>query len=112
MKDFKDMVKSGAPFARKFPKDDPVLDKIDHELLGRFDGGFTPGAWCVGREGSGEDPCLTRGNVSSFRPGPGAKRLRAAPAIYVIISQTIAAVQSMEERYCKLIQLQHIRSFH
>ncbi|CAO2199445.1 unnamed protein product [Urochloa humidicola] len=29
------MVRSGAPFARKFPRDDPVLDAIDAQLLGR-----------------------------------------------------------------------------
>ncbi|RZC19714.1 hypothetical protein D0Y65_006514 [Glycine soja] len=33
----------GAPFARKFTKDDPVLNKIDKELLRRSDGHFTPG---------------------------------------------------------------------
>ncbi|PKU85902.1 beta-glucuronosyltransferase GlcAT14B-like [Dendrobium catenatum] len=75
-KDFNDMVKSGAPFARKFPKDDPVLDKIDHELLGRSEGKFTPGAWCSGNGDDGEDPCLSRGNDSFFQPGPGSERLR------------------------------------
>lgn len=70
------MVKSGAPFARKFPKDDPVLDKIDHELLRRSEGRFTPGSWCIGNPDSGEDPCLSRGNDSFFRSGPGSERLR------------------------------------
>ncbi|XP_020114232.1 beta-glucuronosyltransferase GlcAT14B-like [Ananas comosus] len=74
-KDFNKMVKSGAPFARKFAKDDKVLDKIDRELLGRSDGQFTPGAWCVGRSDGGADPCSARGNDSAFRPGPGAERL-------------------------------------
>ncbi|XP_021901006.1 beta-glucuronosyltransferase GlcAT14A-like isoform X2 [Carica papaya] len=75
MKDFDKMVKSKAPFARKFRKDDPVLDKIDKELLGRTDG-FAPGAWCIGSSENGADPCSIRGDDSVFRPGPGAERLR------------------------------------
>lgn len=69
------MVQSNAPFARKFAKDDPVLDKIDKELLGRTKR-FAPGAWCVGSSDGGADPCALRGNDSVFRPGPGADRLR------------------------------------
>jgi len=75
IKDFDKMVKSGAPFARKFPKDDPVLDKIDRELLNRTESRFAPGAWCMGSSGGGDDPCYSRGEDSVFRPGPGAERL-------------------------------------
>lgn len=75
LKDFNKMVNSSAPFARKFAKDDPVLDKIDKELLGRKDR-FAPGAWCVGDLDSGADPCSLRGDDSVFRPGPGATRLQ------------------------------------
>ncbi|KAJ8748301.1 hypothetical protein K2173_001720 [Erythroxylum novogranatense] len=74
MKDFDKMVKSKAPFARKFARDDPVLDKIDKELLNRTNR-FAPGAWCVGSSDNGSDPCNIRGNVSIFRPGAGAERL-------------------------------------
>ncbi|GAB4825007.1 hypothetical protein Ancab_007880 [Ancistrocladus abbreviatus] len=74
-KDFDKMVQSGAVFARKFAKDDPVLDKIDKELLGRSNR-FSPGAWCIAGPDGGADPCLLRGNDSFFRPGPGAKRLQ------------------------------------
>ncbi|EAZ41491.1 hypothetical protein OsJ_26015 [Oryza sativa Japonica Group] len=76
MKDFNKMVKSGAPFARKFPKDDKVLDKIDRELLHRSEGQFTPGAWCDGSSEGGADPCSSRGEDSVFEPSPGAERLR------------------------------------
>ncbi|KAK9149981.1 hypothetical protein Syun_008290 [Stephania yunnanensis] len=76
MKDFNNMVKSGAPFARKFARNDPVLDKIDKELLGRSEGRFAPGAWCIGNSSDGADPCSLRGNVSVFRPGPSAERLQ------------------------------------
>ncbi|KAJ9171005.1 hypothetical protein P3X46_019060 [Hevea brasiliensis] len=75
MKDFDKMVKSKAPFARKFARDDPVLDKIDKELLGRTSR-FAPGAWCIGSSDDGADPCSVRGNYSVFRPGPGAERLQ------------------------------------
>ncbi|XP_059663119.1 beta-glucuronosyltransferase GlcAT14B-like [Cornus florida] len=75
IKDFDKMVNSSAPFARKFPKDDSVLDKIDKELLGRTNR-FSPGAWCIGNSDGGADPCSLRGDDSVFRPGPGAKRLQ------------------------------------
>ena len=74
IKDFRQMVNSSAPFARKFHKDDPVLDKIDKDLLGRKNR-FSPGAWCVGSSEGEADPCTFRGDNSVFRPGPGAKRL-------------------------------------
>ncbi|KAL7185614.1 hypothetical protein ACSBR2_027538 [Camellia fascicularis] len=73
--DLDKMLNSTAPFARKFAKDDPVLDKIDKELLGRTNR-FAPGAWCVGRSDGEADPCSIRGDDSVFRPGPGAKRLQ------------------------------------
>lgn len=76
MKDFNNMVKSGAPFARKFPKEDKVLDRIDRELLHRSEGRFTPGAWCNGSFEGGADPCLSREEDSVLEPGPGAERLR------------------------------------
>ncbi|KAH7654773.1 Glycosyl transferase family 14 protein [Dioscorea alata] len=76
IKDFSQMVKSGAPFARKFAKNDPVLDKIDLELLGRSEGRFTPGAWCIGESDGGADPCAFRGNDTVFQPGPGTERLK------------------------------------
>ncbi|RWW25840.1 hypothetical protein BHE74_00019134 [Ensete ventricosum] len=74
-KDFNKMVKSGMPFARKFGKGDPVLDKIDRELLGRSDGQFTPGGWCSQRS-DGAEQCLSRGDESKFLPGLGAERLQ------------------------------------
>ncbi|XP_011100343.1 beta-glucuronosyltransferase GlcAT14A [Sesamum indicum] len=75
LKDFSKMINSSAPFARKFHKDDPVLDKIDKELLGRTNR-FARGAWCIGSSDGGADPCSVRGDDSVFRPGPGAERLQ------------------------------------
>uniref|UniRef100_A0A164Y2N5 Uncharacterized protein n=1 Tax=Daucus carota subsp. sativus TaxID=79200 RepID=A0A164Y2N5_DAUCS len=65
------MIQSGAAFARKFKQDDPVLDKIDKELLHRKRGSFTPGGWC-----SGNPPCSKVGNLNKLKPGPGAQRLQ------------------------------------
>lgn len=75
IRDFQNMTRSGAAFARKFDRDDAVLGFIDKQLLGR--GGierFTPGGWCIGA-GAGEDPCGVRGDPLVLRPGPGARRL-------------------------------------
>lgn len=75
LKDFQNMSKSGAPFARKFEREDPVLAFIDKQLLGRAPGRLTPGGWCIGGA-VGEDPCARRGDTSLLRPGPGAQRLQ------------------------------------
>lgn len=64
------MIRSGAPFARKFKRDDPVLDKIDKDLLHRENNSFTPGGWC-----SGNPPCSEVGEPNKLKPGPGARRL-------------------------------------
>ncbi|CAH9099962.1 unnamed protein product [Cuscuta europaea] len=66
------MVESNAAFARKFKHNDPVLDKIDRELLHRRNGSFTPGGWCAGNP-----PCSKVGNPTELKPGAGAKRLQS-----------------------------------
>ncbi|EOA18868.1 hypothetical protein CARUB_v10007491mg [Capsella rubella] len=73
--DMTKMVNSNAPFARKFRREDPVLDKIDDELLNRGTGMATPGGWCIGSRENGSDPCDVIGDTGVIRPGPGAKRL-------------------------------------
>ncbi|XP_052171930.1 beta-glucuronosyltransferase GlcAT14C isoform X1 [Diospyros lotus] len=73
---FDDMVQSGAPFARNFARDDPVLDKIDKELLRRSDARFTPGGWCVGDSRVlDKDPCLVHGSPHAVKPSLGSRRL-------------------------------------
>ncbi|KAI4383307.1 hypothetical protein MLD38_009159 [Melastoma candidum] len=77
MTDFDDMVKSNAPFARKFPSEDPILDKIDVEILHRSSHQFVHGGWCRNSSSNdGSDPCSMRGDDSVLRPGAGAERLR------------------------------------
>lgn len=75
LSDMSSMIDSNAPFARKFPRDDPVLDKIDAELLFRGPGMLVPGGWCIGPRENGSDPCSVVGNTTALRPGPGAGRL-------------------------------------
>ncbi|KAL6987592.1 hypothetical protein U1Q18_013337 [Sarracenia purpurea var. burkii] len=73
---FKDIFQSGAPFAREFSKDDPVLDKIDKELLRRPYGRFTPGGWCVGgNSGLDKDTCEVHGSPYAVKPSANSKRL-------------------------------------
>lgn len=72
---FDDMFQSGAPFAQTFAKDDPVLSKIDKEILGRFDGEFTPGGWCLGNSGGGKDSCVVMGNPDVIKPSVRSKKL-------------------------------------
>ncbi|CDP02181.1 unnamed protein product [Coffea canephora] len=73
--DMQRMVDSNAPFARKFHQDDPVLDRIDAELLLRGQGRLVPGGWCIGSRENGTDPCSVAGNTTVLRPTAGAKRL-------------------------------------
>ncbi|XP_048438846.1 beta-glucuronosyltransferase GlcAT14C [Pyrus x bretschneideri] len=70
---YNDMVQSGAPFAGTFSRDDPVLNKIDKELLRRPSGHFTPGGWCLGN--FGKNPCLVYGNSNAVKPTVVSKRL-------------------------------------
>ena len=73
--DFQAMNESCAPFARKFPRDDPILDKIDAKLLGRKDGFLVPGGWCIGKGENNTDPCNVVGDASVLKPGSGSRRL-------------------------------------
>ncbi|KAK9698429.1 hypothetical protein RND81_08G103500 [Saponaria officinalis] len=73
--DMSRMVASNAPFARKFPRNDPVLDLIDSDLLSRGPGMVVPGGWCTGSTINGSDPCLVAGNPETLRPTSGADRL-------------------------------------
>lgn len=72
---FDGMVQSGTPFARKFAKDDPVLNKIDKELLRRPDGRFTPGGWCLGKSVLGKDPCVVYEKRNTVIPTVSSRRL-------------------------------------
>ncbi|KAH9613268.1 hypothetical protein KSS87_021212 [Heliosperma pusillum] len=70
--DYNDMIQSGSAFAAKFYVNDPILDRIDREILGRSYGKVVPGGWCIGKS---NDTCEVWGDASILRPGPRAKRL-------------------------------------
>uniref|UniRef100_A0A6N2NM02 Uncharacterized protein n=1 Tax=Salix viminalis TaxID=40686 RepID=A0A6N2NM02_SALVM len=77
VKDYRRMILSSRPFARKFKKNDAVLDKIDRELLRRYKGQFAYGGWCA-RSGKRHGTCsgLRNENYGVLRPGPGSRRLQ------------------------------------
>ncbi|PWA44391.1 glycosyl transferase, family 14 [Artemisia annua] len=75
LEDMPRMIDSNAPFARKFHQDEPVLDKIDSELLFRGPDMIVPGGWCIGSRENGSDPCSVAGNLTHLYPTSGAKRL-------------------------------------
>ncbi|PON54815.1 Glycosyl transferase [Trema orientale] len=92
--DMQKMIDSNAPFARKFRKDDPVLDKIDSELLFRGPGMLVPGGWCIGGKENGSDPCSVIGDTTVLRPGTGARRLET-------LTSTLLSNENFRPRQCK-----------
>ena len=84
-RDYRRMLLSGAAFARKFREGDPVLDRMDRDILRRREPGhFAYGGWCSG-EGEGEgggvalcsNPQEEPGRRGAIRPGAGSRRLKA-----------------------------------
>ncbi|KAG5032494.1 hypothetical protein AAZX31_06G209300 [Glycine max] len=73
--DYQKMVDSNAPFARKFGRNEPVLDKIDTELLGQNAVGYVPGRWFSQANSSITNKYSGIRNITDLRPGPGAERL-------------------------------------
>ncbi|XP_028550248.1 beta-glucuronosyltransferase GlcAT14B isoform X3 [Dendrobium catenatum] len=72
---FSQMVDSGAPFARTFVENSPVLDQIDRELLKKSRGEFTPGGWCLGSSKPRIDTCTVFGKANIIKPTAGSRRL-------------------------------------
>ncbi|KAK4771727.1 hypothetical protein SAY86_013502 [Trapa natans] len=92
--DMRRMVESNAPFARKFPRDNPVLNQIDSDLLSRSSGRFVPGGWCLGSSENGTDPCSIIGDSTMIRPGPGAERLEK-------LISSLMSKEKFRPRQCK-----------
>ncbi|KAG5531151.1 hypothetical protein RHGRI_025941 [Rhododendron griersonianum] len=70
--DFDLLIGSGAAFGSPFLPDDPVLDRIDQEILSRSSGKPVPGGWCIGEL---NNSCDVWGDANVLRPGLGARRL-------------------------------------
>ncbi|KAK7817714.1 beta-glucuronosyltransferase glcat14b [Quercus suber] len=92
--DMQRMINSNAPFARKFRQDDPVLDKVDSELLSRGPDMIVPGGWCIGSRENGTDPCSVIGNTTVLRPSSGAKRLES-------LIGSLLSSENFRPRQCK-----------
>ncbi|KAK3015684.1 hypothetical protein RJ639_006619 [Escallonia herrerae] len=94
-KDYKRMILSNRPFARKFKHNSLVLDKIDRSILKRRNGEFTYGGWCS-QDGKTHKSCsrLESENYGVLRTGIGSRRLKT------LISK-LRSVQSFNRRHCK-----------
>ncbi|XP_009353062.2 beta-glucuronosyltransferase GlcAT14A-like [Pyrus x bretschneideri] len=79
LRDLRRMILSNRPFARKFKKNAPVLNKIDRDLLKRHRGQFAYGGWCSGSNGKTQKVCssLQSENYGVLRPGSGSRRLKS-----------------------------------
>ncbi|XP_038883367.1 beta-glucuronosyltransferase GlcAT14A [Benincasa hispida] len=75
---YKKIVASNRPFARKFKENDRVLDKIDRDILKRRHGRFAYGGWCSGsgRFGTGSCSDFEADNYGVLKPGQGSRRLK------------------------------------
>ncbi|KAI8562689.1 hypothetical protein RHMOL_Rhmol03G0054200 [Rhododendron molle] len=97
LKDYRRMVLSNRPFARKFKQNDPVLNKMDREILKRRRGGFAYGGWCLEDGNKGNDSCssdLKSERFGVLRPGTGGRRLRS-------LMTKLASAQNFGKRQCR-----------
>lgn len=94
LKDYRRMVLSNRPFARKFKRNDKVLDKIDRELLKRrHHKQFSYGGWCSSTRNS---MCseLQSEKYGVLMPGTGARRLTT-------LLTKLTSSQKLSKRRCK-----------
>ncbi|XP_071721315.1 beta-glucuronosyltransferase GlcAT14A [Rutidosis leptorrhynchoides] len=76
-RDYRKMVLSSRPFARKFKHNNAVLDRIDRELLKKRPNHFTHGGWCSNMDGKHQTcSSLHADGFGVLKPGAGARRLR------------------------------------
>ncbi|WOL10881.1 beta-glucuronosyltransferase GlcAT14B isoform X1 [Canna indica] len=94
LKDYRRMILSSVPFARKFKKNDPVLDKIDRELLRRRSGQFTYGGWCLNGKRGSCSHSNGRVNFGVLKPGAGSRRLKA-------LLRKLLATRNFRKKQCK-----------
>lgn len=97
LKDYRRMVLSNRPFARKFKQNDPVLNKIDREILKRHRGGFAYGGWCLEDGNKGNNSCSSDLKSEKFgvlRPGTGGRRLRS-------LMTKLVSAQNFGKRQCR-----------
>ncbi|KAF8672589.1 hypothetical protein HU200_049276 [Digitaria exilis] len=94
-KDYRRMLLSGVPFARKFKRDDPVLDRIDRDILRRREPGqFAYGGWC---SEEGVALCANPqelGRKGAVKAGAGSRRLKA------LLSKTLSP-RNFRKQQCR-----------
>ncbi|OMO67837.1 Glycosyl transferase, family 14 [Corchorus capsularis] len=97
LKDYRKMVLSSRPFARKFKKNDPVLDKIDRDLLKRRNGKFSFGGWCSENGKKKQRACsdFQGENYGVLKPGTGSRRLKT------LLTKLLSA-KNFTKRQCRL----------
>ncbi|PKA61896.1 hypothetical protein AXF42_Ash008728 [Apostasia shenzhenica] len=88
------MADSGAPFARTFVENSPVLDQIDLKLLKRSRDRLAAGGWCLGSSTSGKDPCAVYGKPFIIRPTERSARLEQ-------LLLKLLDAESFRSRQCK-----------
>ncbi|XP_022858594.1 beta-glucuronosyltransferase GlcAT14A-like [Olea europaea var. sylvestris] len=91
---FDDLIQSGAAFASPFLPNDPILDRIDLEVLEREPGKPVPGGWCLGE--SENEKCSVWGDADVLKPGPGAKRLEKR-LVELLSKETVRSRQCVDE---------------
>lgn len=94
LKDFRRMVVSSRPFARKFKLNNPALDKIDRDLLKRHRRRYTYGGWCSESERNRACSGFQSENYGVLRPGPGSRRLKN-------LLTKIASTRNFTKRQCR-----------
>lgn len=95
VKDYRRMVLSNRPFARKFKQRNHVLDRIDADLLKRRHGKFTYGGWCSKKDDM-NDVCesLQSEKFGILRPGTGGRRLKT-------LLKKLVSADNIRKRQCK-----------
>ncbi|KAG6411834.1 hypothetical protein SASPL_129918 [Salvia splendens] len=92
LKDYRKMILSNRPFARKFKKNDPVLNKIDRHLLKRASRQFSLGAWCL-QDGT-KCSMLHGENYGVLSPGSGSRRFK-------ILLDKLLSPQNFPRKQCR-----------
>ncbi|CAI9756604.1 unnamed protein product [Fraxinus pennsylvanica] len=95
LRDYRKLVLNNRPFARKFKKNDVVLNKIDRELLKRGSRQFAYGGWCSKGEDT-QEKCseLQSEKYGVLRPGIGSRRLK-------ILLKKLISAQNFNKHQCK-----------
>ncbi|KAJ1295473.1 hypothetical protein BS78_01G227100 [Paspalum vaginatum] len=98
-RDYRRMLLSGAPFARKFRDGDAVLDRIDRDVLRRRDPGqFSYGGWCSedGAALCASDPQKEEPGRkgAAVKAGSGSRRLKA------LLRKTLSA-RNFRKQQCR-----------